>query len=83
MNNYEFNKNGVNQLLSALESENDDDTIEIILNGKTIIVPMCADNFNELSYALKSMLISEITGEATRGNLRVTAKLVDDEFNKL
>jgi hypothetical protein len=82
--NFQFNKNGVTNMVSSINNDRDTrDEIEIIVNGNTIIVPMCADNVNEIEYSLKSMLVSEQTGVPTRGNSIDIAKHINEEFDRL
>ena len=57
--------------------------IVMSFNGIHIEVPSCADNANAIEFMLKDMLISELTGEATQGNLKAIAAEIDKRFEAL
>ena len=79
-----FNKEGVNSIINSVNNDWDKkETIEIVINGISIEVSMCADNANAIEYMLKDMLISEATGEATQGNLKAAAAEMDKRFGAL
>ena len=52
-------------------------------NGVRLYVPCCADNANAIEFMLKNMYISEVTGEATQGNLKAVAAEIDKRFEAL
>jgi hypothetical protein len=80
---YNFNKQGVADMCESLQTEwgawwdslgdGGREHIEITVDGRTIHVPICADNTNAIEFLLREMLIADQTGEATKGNLRVYA----------
>jgi len=55
--------------------------ITMSFNGVVIEVPSCADN--AIEFMLKDMLISEMTGDATQGNLKAVAAEIDKRFEAL
>ena len=80
----DFNKEGITKIINTVNDDWDKkDAIEITINGICIEVPMCADNANAIEFMLKDMLIAEITGEATKGNIRSVAGEIDKRFEAL
>ena len=75
-----FDNEGITRIVKSLADSADKDSIELVINGVGFSVPMCADNANEIEYMLKDMLISEMTGEATRGNTKVLADTMDARY---
>ena len=90
---YDFTKKGVSDMASSLSAEwgkawdaigdGGRDHVEITIDGRTLQVPVCADNCNAIVYMLRDMLISEITGEATIGNTRAAYDEQEIKFNSL
>ena len=79
-----FNKEGIVQIINSINDDWDKkETIEIIINGIRIEVSMCADNANAIEFMLKDMLISELTGEATQGNIKTVAAEMDRRLEAL
>ena len=80
-----FNKEGVVQIIDSVSDDWDKkETIEIIINGIRVEVPMNADNANAIAFMLKDTLIAELTGEATtQGNLKSVAAEMDKRFEAL
>ena len=88
-----FDKEGINAIIdnitydacgiAEIEPDRFDRVIKMSFNGVHIIIPCCADNANAIEYMLKDMLISELTGEATQGNLRAAAAKMDKRFEAL
>ena len=88
-----FDKEGINAIINKItydacgiaetEPGRFDKVIKMSFNGIRIEVPCCADNANAIEYMLKDMLISEITGEATQGNLKTVAAEMDKRFEAL
>ena len=75
-----FDNEGITRIVQSIADSVDKDSIEIMINGIGLSVPMCADNANEIEYMLKDMLISEMTGEATQGNTKVLADEMDARY---
>ena len=90
---YDFTKQGVSDMTESLSAEWDDawdrfdadggNHVKITINGRTIQVPLCADNCNAIVYMLRDMLISDMTGEATIGNTREAYDEQEAKFNSL
>ena len=82
--NVNFNKKGIVQIINNVNDDWDKkETIEIIINGIRVEVPMNADNANAIEFMLKNMLSAELTGEATQGNLKSVAAETDSRFEAL
>ena len=80
----DFNKTGITKIIDNLNNEWDKkEVFKITIEGMSIKVPMCADSVNAIEYALKDIFISEITGEATQGNLKAVAEIMDKKFESL
>ena len=88
-----FNKEGINAIIdritydacsiAEIESVGYCKVIKMNFNGVRLDVPCCADYANAIEFMLKDILISEITGEATQGNLKAVAAEMDKRFESL
>ena len=80
----DFSKAGITKIIDNLNNEWDKkEVFKITIEGMSIKVPMCADSVNAIEYALNDIFISEITGEATQGNLKAVAEIMDKKFESL
>jgi len=80
----DFSKAGITKIIDNLNNEWDKkEVFEITIEGVSIEIPMCADSVNAIEYALKDIFISDVTGEATQGNLRAIAEIIDKKFEAL
>ena len=96
--NFEFSKVGIQSMINELQEEyNDfydeceancdnphfDDTFEIVIFGKSINIPLNADNCNAIECLLKEMCICQMTGEETMGNTTVIFDSIQKRFDDL
>ena len=79
-----FDKAGIEKIIDNLNNKWDKkEVFKITIDGMSIEVPMCADSVNAIEYTLKDIFISDITGEATQGNLKAVAEIIDKKFASL